>query len=332
VRVTPTPTPTTVAVAVDDFDLRISRIGFGCAGLMRQPSARRRRDLIAAAIDAGITHFDVARMYGLGAAEGELGRAIQGRREQLTIATKFGIDASGALRRLGRLQAPARAVLRRSHGLRSVARGRQDRFVVPRRYDVEEARRSLETSLRALRVDHLDILFLHDPRPGDEIAGAELVAFLGQLRREGTIRAWGTHLDAASGLSVLRRLPEAGILQLRRDALADTGPRHPIGLAFDVTEGSGAITAWLRHNDRALSRWRDAIGAHPLDQPLLAALLLSRALANPQIAGVIHAATDHAELALAAELLRSPLPEEQVSAFSRCLTADLPSIRAGTGR
>ncbi|HET9153536.1 MAG TPA: aldo/keto reductase [Solirubrobacterales bacterium] len=50
------------------------RLGFGCASLMRLPSRRRRQALLAEAFEQGIRHFDVARMYGLGAAEGELGR------------------------------------------------------------------------------------------------------------------------------------------------------------------------------------------------------------------------------------------------------------------
>src|SRR5580704_5777538 len=95
-----------------------TRIGFGCAGLMREPSARKRQGLLAAAFDQGITHFDVARMYGLGAAEGELGRCARDRRDRVVIATKFGIEPASASGRLAHLQGPARWLLARYPALR----------------------------------------------------------------------------------------------------------------------------------------------------------------------------------------------------------------------
>src|SRR6185503_14619010 len=58
------------------------RLGFGCASLMRVPSRREREALLGEAFEQGIRHFDVARMYGLGAAESELGRFARGRREE----------------------------------------------------------------------------------------------------------------------------------------------------------------------------------------------------------------------------------------------------------
>src|SRR5271167_1841892 len=94
-----------------------TRIGFGCAGLMREPSARKRQGLLAEAFDQGITHFDVARMYGLGAVEGELGRFARDRRDSIVIATKFGIEAASAPG-LARLQGPARWLLARYPVLR----------------------------------------------------------------------------------------------------------------------------------------------------------------------------------------------------------------------
>ena len=56
-----------------------SPLGFGCAQLLRTSSAKQRQRILHAAYDAGIRHFDVARMYGLGAAERELGRFAQNK-------------------------------------------------------------------------------------------------------------------------------------------------------------------------------------------------------------------------------------------------------------
>jgi aryl-alcohol dehydrogenase-like predicted oxidoreductase len=305
---------------VDGSGVVISRVGFGCASLMRLPSARRRRNLVAAAIDAGLTHFDVARMYGLGAAEAELGRALRTRRDQVTIATKFGIEASGPLRALGRLQAPARALLARSKRTRAAARRQRDLFVAPRRYDVAQARRSLDTSLRKLATDHVDILFLHDPRPHDEIDDG-LAAFLEEARAAGKIRAWGMSLDDPSGVEVLSRLPDHGVVQLRHDALTETHSR-PRSIAFGSLSAHPTIAAWLTEAPEARRRWTEAIGADPLKDDLLAQLLLSHTLQQEGVIASLYSTTQPRRLAVPAAVLRSPAPSDQVEAFARCLAAD----------
>jgi len=302
----------------------ISRIGFGCAGLMRLPSARQRRRLVAAAIDAGLTHFDVARMYGLGAAEAELGRALQGRRDQVTIATKFGIDASGALRWLGRLQAPARALLARSSATRTAVRRRRETFAGPRVYDVSTARDSLDTSLRKLAVDHVDILFLHDPRPQDQIDPG-LEAFLEETRAAGKIRSWGMSLDDPSGTEVLSRLPDDGVVQLRHDVLTETAPR-PRSIAFGALSAHLAISQWLSEAPDHRRRWAEAIGADPLEHDLLAELLLAHMLEQDGVTASLYSTTQPRRLALPASIMRSDASSGRVDAFAACLATDRDAI------
>ncbi|HUA06239.1 MAG TPA: aldo/keto reductase [Solirubrobacteraceae bacterium] len=312
------------SVRLDGGDVVISRIGFGCAGLMRLPSARQRRNVIAAAIDAGLTHFDVARMYGLGAAEGELRRALQGRRDRVTIATKFGIEASGALRWLGRLQAPVRALLASSAASRTAVRRRRDSFVSPRVYDVNKARHSLEESLRKLGVDHVDILFLHDPRPQDRI-DAGLAAFLEEARTEGKVRAWGMSLDDPSGTEVLSRLPEEGIVQLRHDVLSEGAPR-PRSIAFGALSAHGPISQWLSEEPDARRRWAQAIGADPLERDLLAELLLGHTLDQAGVVASLYSTTQPSRMALPASIMRTDLPGDRLAAFADCLAADRDAI------
>jgi D-threo-aldose 1-dehydrogenase len=307
-----------------DGDLVISRIGFGCAGLMRLPSSRQRRSLVAAAVDAGLTHFDVARMYGLGAAETELGRALRGRRDQVTIATKFGIDASGALRWLGRLQAPARALLARSSATRTAVRRRRETFARPRVYDVAKARDSLDTSLRKLAVDHVDILFLHDPRPQDGIDGG-LGAFLEEARAAGKIRAWGMSLDDPSATEVLSRLPDQGIAQVRHDVLTETAP-GPRSIAFGALSAHPAIAQWLSEAPDARRRWAEAIGADPLEHDLLAGLLLAHTLERDGVVASLYSTTQTPRLALPASIMRSDSSSDRVDAFAGCLAADRDAI------
>jgi hypothetical protein len=186
-----------------------TRIGFGCAGLMRESSEARRQQVLEAAFEQGIRHFDVARMYGLGAAERELGRFARARREQLVIVTKFGIEAGAASGRLARLQGPARRLLARYPWLRAQVKRRSDAFHQPHRYDVATARASLERSLRELGTDYVDLLLLHGPTAQDAVDVPELCAYLEEARAAGQIRGWGVAGESADSLQVARALAGA---------------------------------------------------------------------------------------------------------------------------
>lgn len=181
-------------------------LGFGCAGLMQIPSRRARQRLLGEAHEQGLRHFDVARMYGLGAAEAELGSFARGRRDELTIATKFGIDPGSGVGRLARFQAPARAALARMPRLRAAVKRRQSSFHQARRYDGAGARASLETSLRELGTDYVDVFFVHEPELGDDLDLEGIGATMDELRHAGLIRAWGFAGDPEPCI----RLREAG--------------------------------------------------------------------------------------------------------------------------
>ena len=81
--------------------LQVSRLGFGTASLHHTLRSADRQKLLKSALEAGFTHFDTARMYGEGMAERELGKLLSAEmRQQVTIATKFGIPVSATLERL----------------------------------------------------------------------------------------------------------------------------------------------------------------------------------------------------------------------------------------
>ena len=213
-------------------DVATPRLGFGCASLLRVPSGRERQRLLGVAFNAGVRHFDVARMYGLGAAERELGRFIGGRRDEVVVATKFGINL-GVTQHFARFQAPVRQVAAAIPPLRRALRQGARSMVMPRAYDPATARASLETSLRELRTDRIDLLLLHEPHPGDpgldDIAG-----YLDAAVRDGTIGAWGVsgqHPESTCVFDALRS--SATVLQLRHDILDGTleafvVPGHPL--------------------------------------------------------------------------------------------------------
>ncbi|PJJ72719.1 aryl-alcohol dehydrogenase-like predicted oxidoreductase [Diaminobutyricimonas aerilata] len=152
--------------------LRVSVIGLGCNNLGRPGTASYSQEgttaLIDSAIDAGVTLFDTADIYGeeFGLSETLLGEALRGRRERVVLATKFGHSDR--------------------HGPREAwgAKG-------SRRY----VRLAVEDSLRRLQTDWIDLYQLHTPDPATPIE--ETLSVLDDLVREGKVRYIGhSNLDA----------------------------------------------------------------------------------------------------------------------------------------
>lgn len=142
--------------------LVVSVVGLGTNNLGMKLDAAQSREVVHAALDHGITLFDTADSYG--ASEARLGELLQGRRDDLVLATKFGADAA----RRGN-----------SNGEDWGARG-------SRRY----VRRAVEASLRRLRTDWIDLYQLHRPDPATPIE--ETLSALDDLVREGKVRYLGS--------------------------------------------------------------------------------------------------------------------------------------------
>jgi D-threo-aldose 1-dehydrogenase len=308
----------------------IPRIGFGCAGLMQSASGRHRQRLLAEAFEQGIRHFDVARMYGLGATERELGRFARGRREQIAIATKFGVEPTGPAGRLARLQTPARGIVARFPTLRATLKRHTDVFRQPRRYDRATLSASLETSLRELGAEYVDILFIHDPAPGDVLDMAELGEALEELRRAGRIRAWGL---AGNPEPCIRLNGEAGaptILQVRDDildgALAHVAESQRV-ITFGVLSAAlGRILGHVTSSAERRAEWSDAVGADCGRSDNVSSLLLQDALdRNPQ-GTVLFGTTRPERIALAtaaAENLRREPDPAPLRAFRELVLREL---------
>lgn len=146
--------------------LVVSEIGLGCNNLGRPGTATLTQEdtdaVVHAAIDAGVTLFDTADMYGAepGLSETRLGAALRGRRDEVVVATKFGMDAGTA------------------NGLDFGARG-------SRRYIMQ----AVEASLTRLQTDHIDLYQFHTPDPGTPIE--ETLAALDTLVQQGKVRYLG---------------------------------------------------------------------------------------------------------------------------------------------
>jgi len=146
--------------------LVVSVVGIGCNAFGSRVDSDGVQAIVDAAFDAGINFFDTADTYGLGASEELLGAALSGRRDDVVVATKFGMDMDGR-------NGP-------DHGARA-----------SRRY----VRRAVEASLRRLGTDHIDLYQLHQPdlvTPIDETLSA-----LDELVTEGKVRYLGCSNFAA---------------------------------------------------------------------------------------------------------------------------------------
>ena len=137
----------------------VSVVGVGCNAFGARIDADQTKTVVDAAIEAGVTFFDTADAYADGASEELLGRALGSRREDVIVATKFGMGEHTA-EHFG------------AHG--------------GRRY----VRRAVEASLRRLGTDYIDLYQLHRPDPITPIE--ETLEAMSELVAEGKVRYLGS--------------------------------------------------------------------------------------------------------------------------------------------
>jgi aryl-alcohol dehydrogenase-like predicted oxidoreductase len=215
--------------------LVVSVVGLGCNNFGSRCDLPQTRAVVEAALDAGITLFDTADVYGnRGGSEEFLGRILERNRAEVVLATKFGHDMEGA------------------NGPDWGARG-------SRRY----IRRAVEGSLRRLRTDWIDLYQYHRPdglTPIEETLGAldELVAE-GKVRHVGSSNfgAWQV-VEAewtSRELGVERFVSAQNRYSLvRRDAEAELSPacvRYGVGILPYFPLESGLLTGKYRRGEPA---------------------------------------------------------------------------------
>ena len=160
----------------------VRRVGLGCASFARDYSTDADAEGgIRLAWERGVRYFDVAPMYGSGAAEHRLGMNLDGQpRDAFVVSSKVGRivddpDQNGV--------------------------GERWHFD----FTADGIKRSIEASLRRLRMDRIDILFIHDPNDHWETAINEAWPVLADLRSQGVVRAIGAGMTQAPMLARFAR-------------------------------------------------------------------------------------------------------------------------------
>lgn len=202
-------------------NLQVSAIGLGCMGMSQSygPPPGDRPDminLIRAAVDRGVTFFDTAESYGPWVNEELVGEALAPYRNQVVIATKFNslFDETGKV--LGQISRP------------------------------EQVRAAVEGSLRRLRLETIELYYLHRVNPDvpiEDIAGAvaDLVA-AGKVKHFGMSEAAGSTIRRAHAVqpvtaiqneySLWYRRPEEEILPTCEELGIGFVPYSPLGKGF----------------------------------------------------------------------------------------------------
>jgi aryl-alcohol dehydrogenase-like predicted oxidoreductase len=205
--------------------LEVTVVGLGTNNFGGRVDEAGTQAVVDAALDAGVAFFDTADIYGnKGGSEELLGRVLQGRRDRVVLATKFGKPMGDGVERRGRR---------------------------------EYIRSALDASLRRLQTEVVDLYQHHEEDEGTPLE--ETIGTLEELVREGKIRAYGTSnyrpetLERAKALASDAYVSEQSEYSwLRRDAEADLLPAcRRLGLGFIpfFPLASGLLTGKVSRDD-----------------------------------------------------------------------------------
>jgi aryl-alcohol dehydrogenase-like predicted oxidoreductase len=265
--------------------LAVSVVGLGCNNFGGRLDAAAAARVVHTALDAGITLFDTAELYGEGRSEEYLGRALRGRRQNVVVATKFGYKTAPSNHR----GQPANVL------------------------------RAVEASLRRLGTDYIDLFQLHSPDPSTPIA--DTLGALDELVRLGKVREIGSSnftapmirasehavkagharfVSVQNEYSLMHREPEAEVLaQCERSGLAFI-PYYPLASGLltgkyragrPIPKGTRLADGNVLLSDENLAIVEELIHFAESGKHTLLELAFGWLLAHPVVASVIAGAT-----------------------------------------
>ena len=272
-----------------------TNLGLGCAGILRIPTMRGREKLLRTAVDEGLTHFDVARMYGLGQAEGILGKILMPVRDQVTVGTKFGLPYVNMAGGSTRIQSIGRWLFNMSPGLKRMIRKATARRApstpqafTPNHYSVDEMEKSLDLSLQNLQRNRVDLFYLHEPGMHDVI-DENLGQVLAQKQASGKIGVFGLSGHRREVEHYLKTRPDVcgSAIQYSYSPLKKGEEGQPLQFPFtgmfSVIEGSLQPLLHLLSERKQFTRtWSEKLGLELGRRENVGIVILAMALAlNP---------------------------------------------------
>ncbi len=310
--------------------MRISvptKIGFGTAPLgnmYRDIPEQEALDTVEAAWQQGIRYFDAAPLYGAGLAEIRLGNALQHRpREEYVLSTKVGRLI------LDEVEDTAKRDLGEKGGL--FEHGLPNKIVYD--YSADGTLRAIEASLKRLKTDRLDIVWIHDPAKdfhGDawedvfQVAMTGAAATLTRLREEGVIKAWGLGVNRVEPCEMaLRQADPDGFLIAGRyslldhaDALHELMPaciERGVGIVVGGPYNSGILAGgehyeYQKATPEILARVESLRGLCAEFHVDIRAAALQFSLAHPAVAAVIPGASRPSRIAENLMLAKVEIP------------------------
>lgn len=202
-----------------DTDLRPSLLGLGTSRLTSVSSGLSRRtalDLVSAAADLGINFIDTADIYGQGDSEVVIGEAIRGRRDHFIVATKAGyrFGRTGGMLKMAKpfLKRVLRPFRHARTWVATVRTNAETTNAIAQDFSPGYLVTAIDASLRRLRTDYLDILYLHEPPALFDLSD-ELRAAMEQIRRAGKVRHFGIAAAHDESVERVRRDPLLRVAQ-----------------------------------------------------------------------------------------------------------------------
>ncbi|WP_432042993.1 aldo/keto reductase [Streptomyces cadmiisoli] len=228
----------------------LTKLGLGAAqlgNLARRVGEADAHEAVHAAWDSGVRYFDTAPHYGLGLSEQRLGAALAHHpRDEFVVSTK-----------VGRLLVPSPETAHQED---------DGGFAVPaafrRTWDFSRdgILRSLEGSLERLGLDHVDIVYLHDPDDHWPEASTTGISTLIELRERGLVKAVGVGMNQAEMLTRFIRHCDVDLVMVAgRHTLLDHSAREEL-LPFALEHGVGVVAAAV-YNSGLLATPRPPAGA-----------------------------------------------------------------------
>ncbi len=285
------------------MDIRVSRVGLGCNNFGGRIDFEATRAVVDAALEVGIDFFDTADVYGnRGRSEEFLGELLQGRRERVVLATKFGNDMGAGLN-----GAP------------------------------EYVEQALSASLARLRTDRVDVLYYH--RPDGRTPIAETIAAMQRQVEAGKVRFLGVSNFSAAQLREAVAAGPIAVLQneyslLEREAEDEVLPAcRELGVGFVpyFPLASGLLTGKYRRGETAPEGTRlhgsDRVGQADWDRierlqrfaeergHTLLELAIAALASTPGVVSVIAGATKPEQVRANAAAAAWQLSEEDLAAL-----------------